>query len=151
MDNYHLKHWLNFYEGDEIIEEGLVDQQSFYGDFNQELNWFIDRYRNNWDIIVAIHANKIDTYKIIKKNYKPQFETLPLPSQLMIPSKALSEITGSNLITFRDAVEKVRKYIEIIGHTETEKLNNDFKLKAIFQDTPVSQFNLNILAKHLAS
>ena len=68
----------------------------------------------------------------------------------MIPSIALAEITGSQPLTRTEAVSKLTSYIKSIGITNLNKLNSDTKLKAIFQETPISQFGAGqIVSKHL--
>jgi len=145
-----LQHWINFYEGTELSEDEHIDSQSFYGDFKQELNWLIG-FRDDWKVIVVKHANGNDSYKIFIENYKPQFDKRPSPTQPMIPSKALAEITGNEPLTRVEAVGKLVDYIKSIKKLDSNQLNNDSKLKEIFQETPISQFVAGqIIAKHLS-
>jgi len=69
----------------------------------------------------------------------------------MIPSKALAEITGNEPLTRVEAVGKLVDYIKSIKKLDSNQLNNDSKLKEIFQETPISQFVAGqIIAKHLS-
>jgi chromatin remodeling complex protein RSC6 len=148
--NSGLKHTINFYEGTSLSDDEHIDSQAFYGEFKQELNWLIG-FRNDWRVIEVNHANGKDSYKILIENYKPQFDKRPSPTQPMIPSKALAEITGDKPLTRVEAVAKLVDYIKSIGNLDLNKLNSDPNLKAIFQETPISQFVAGqIISKHLS-
>ena len=148
--NSDLQHWINFYEGTTLSEDEHIDSKSFYGDFKQELNWLIG-FRDDWKVIEVTHANGKDSYKIFVEDYKPQFDKRPSPTQPMIPSKVLAEITGNEPLTRVEAVGKLVNYINAIGKSDLDKLNSDPKLKAIFQETPISQLVAGqIIAKHLS-
>lgn len=149
-NNSDQQHWVNFYEGTALSEEEHIDSKSFYGDFKQELNWLIG-FRDDWKVIEVKHANGKESYQILFENYKPQFDKRPSPTQPMVPSKALAEITGNEPLTRVEAVGKLVSYIKSIGATDSDKLNSDPKLKAIFEQTPISQFVAGqIIAKHLS-
>jgi len=147
--NSEFKHWINFYDGTKLSDQELIDSKYFYGDFKQELNWLIG-FSNDWKVAVVSHANGIDNYKIFVENYKPQFDERPSPTQPMIPSKELAEITGNEPLTRTEAVRMLVDYIKSIGNSDINKLNSDPKLKAIFQEAPISQFIAGqIISKHL--